>query len=604
MYGYIQIRTEQKRIENLDIIKTENLCFDYILRDDDGKIIEQSTALRNVNLSVPEGQFLAVLGHNGCGKSTLAKHFNAILTPTSGKVTVDGIDTADEDRLFDIRQTVGMVFQNPDNQLVATIVEEDVAFAPENLGVPPEEIRVRVDNALKQVDMYEFREHAPHQLSGGQKQRIAIAGIIAMQPRCIVMDEPTAMLDPKGRREVMKTIKRLNREHGITVILITHYMDEAAQADRVVVMDNGSVLMDDVPRDIFARADELRAVGLDVPQVTELCGMLRKKGINISKEIIFEDECAAAIEMLPLNRKTADMTKTVAVKLVGSGEEAARLENLTYKYSIGTPFEKTAVDNVDLTVNKSEFVGIIGHTGSGKSTLIQHLNGLVKPTSGLVFIDGKDIWGKDVNIRDIRFKVGIVFQYSEHQLFEETVAKDIAYGPKNMGLTGEELDARVKSAAESMGISHLLEKSPFELSGGQQRRVALAGVLAMDPEVLILDEPAAGLDPKGRDKILSLIKRYHEQSGKTVLLVSHSMEDIVKFATKVLVMNKGKVFCYDETDKVFERTDDLVKIGLDVPQITRLSHRLREKGIDIGNDIYTTDRAAQRLLTLIKGQDK
>lgn len=588
----------------MDIIKTENLCFDYILRDDDGKIIEQSTALRNVNLSVPEGQFLAVLGHNGCGKSTLAKHFNAILTPTSGKVTVDGIDTADEDRLFDIRQTVGMVFQNPDNQLVATIVEEDVAFAPENLGVPPEEIRVRVDNALKQVDMYEFREHAPHQLSGGQKQRIAIAGIIAMQPRCIVMDEPTAMLDPKGRREVMKTIKRLNREHGITVILITHYMDEAAQADRVVVMDNGSVLMDDVPRNIFARADELRAVGLDVPQVTELCGMLRKKGINISKEIIFEDECAAAIEMLPLNRKTADMTKTVAVKLVGSGEEAARLENLTYKYSIGTPFEKTAVDNVDLTVNKSEFVGIIGHTGSGKSTLIQHLNGLVKPTSGLVFIDGKDIWGKDVNIRDIRFKVGIVFQYSEHQLFEETVAKDIAYGPKNMGLTGGELDARVKSAAESMGISHLLEKSPFELSGGQQRRVALAGVLAMDPEVLILDEPAAGLDPKGRDKILSLIKRYHEQSGKTVLLVSHSMEDIVKFATKVLVMNKGKVFCYDETDKVFERTDDLVKIGLDVPQITRLSHRLREKGIDIGNDIYTTDRAAQRLLTLIKGQDK
>jgi len=588
----------------LDIIKTENLCFDYILRDDDGKIIEQSTALRNINLSVPEGQFLAVLGHNGCGKSTLAKHFNAILTPTSGKVTVDGIDTADEDRLFDIRQTVGMVFQNPDNQLVATIVEEDVAFAPENLGVPPEEIRVRVDDALKQVDMYEFREHAPHQLSGGQKQRIAIAGIIAMQPRCIVMDEPTAMLDPKGRREVMKTIKRLNREHGITVILITHYMDEAAQADRVVVMDNGSVLMDDVPRNIFARADELRAVGLDVPQVTELCGMLRKKGINISKEIIFEDECAAAIEMLPLNRKTADMTKTVAVKLVGSGEEAARLENLTYKYSIGTPFEKTAVDNVDLTVNKSEFVGIIGHTGSGKSTLIQHLNGLVKPTSGLVFIDGKDIWGKDVNIRDIRFKVGIVFQYSEHQLFEETVAKDIAYGPKNMGLTGEELDVRVKSAAESMGISHLLEKSPFELSGGQQRRVALAGVLAMDPEVLILDEPAAGLDPKGRDKILSLIKRYHEQSGKTVLLVSHSMEDIVKFATKVLVMNKGKVFCYDETDKVFERTDDLVKIGLDVPQITRLSHRLREKGIDIGNDIYTTDRAAQRLLTLIKGQDK
>lgn len=281
-----------------------------------------------------------------------------------------------------------------------------------------------------------------------------------------------------------------------------------------------------------------------------------------------------------------------------------KTRELTYVYGEGTPFRKIAVDNVSLEIEEGDFAGVIGHTGSGKSTLIQHFNGLVKPTSGLVFIDGKDIWGKDVNIRDIRFKVGIVFQYSEHQLFEETVAKDIAYGPKNMGLTGDELDARVNAAAESMGISHLLEKSPFELSGGQQRRVALAGVLAMDPEVLILDEPAAGLDPKGRDKILSLIKRYHEQSGKTVLLVSHSMEDIVKFATKVLVMNKGKVFCYDETDKVFERTDDLVKIGLDVPQITRLSHRLREKGIDIGNDIYTTDRAAQRLLSLIKGQDK
>lgn len=584
----------------MDIIKVENLCFDYVNSDENGKVIEKTTVLKNINLTIPEGQFLAVLGHNGCGKSTLAKHFNAILTPTSGKVVVNGIDTSDDDRLYDIRQSVGMVFQNPDNQLVATIVEEDVAFAPENLGVPPKEIRERVDNALKQVDMYEFREHAPHQLSGGQKQRVAIAGIIAMQPRCIVMDEPTAMLDPKGRREVMKTIKRLNREQGITVVLITHYMDEAAQADRVVVMDDGSVLMDDVPRKIFARADELRAVGLDVPQVTELCGILRKNGVDISKEIIFEDECADAIAALHLKKKRAEVSKKPSV----SKEEkplAVKLENLTYKYSVGTPFEKVAVDNVNLAVEQGEFVGIIGHTGSGKSTLIQHLNGLVKPFSGTVFVENNDIWSKNVNIRDIRFKVGIVFQYSEHQLFEETVAKDIAYGPKNMGLSDEDVQKRVRDAAQSMNIVHLLEKSPFELSGGQQRRVALAGVLAMDPDILILDEPAAGLDPKGRDKIFALIRQYHENSGKTILLVSHSMEDIVKFSSKVLVMNKGSLFCYDETDKVFERTDDLVKIGLDVPQVTRLSHKLLEKGIDIGNDVYTVDRAAERLLSLIKG---
>ena len=582
----------------MHIIQVENLCYEYITEDENGNVIERNSALKNVSLTVPEGQFLAVLGHNGCGKSTLAKHFNAILMPTSGRVIVDGIDTSDDDRLFDIRRTVGMVFQNPDNQLVATIVEEDVAFAPENLGIPPKEIRERVDNALKEVDMYEFREHAPHQLSGGQKQRVAIAGIIAMKPRCIVMDEPTAMLDPKGRREVMKTIKHLNKEQGITVILITHYMDEAAQADRVVVMDGGSIIMDDVPKKIFSRSEELKAVGLDVPQVTELCGMLIKGGVDISREIIFEEDCAEVISLLDLKKRTAEIKKKPSAAQTSS-EEAAKLEKLTHKYSVGTPFEKTAVDNVDLTISRGEFVGIIGHTGSGKSTLIQHLNGLIKPTDGIVYIDGRNIWGKDVNIRDIRFKVGIVFQYSEHQLFEETVAKDIAYGPRNMGLSEEEITERVRAAAESMGIVHLLEKSPFELSGGQQRRVALAGVLAMDPEVLILDEPAAGLDPKGRDKILGLISEYHRKSGKTILLVSHSMEDIVKYATKVLVMNKGRVFCYDETDKVFERTDELVSIGLDVPQITRLSHLLRERGIDIGNDIYTTQRAAERLLSIL-----
>ena len=583
----------------MNIIEVENVSFDYISRDEDGKEISRSPVLKDISLSVPEGQFLAILGHNGCGKSTLAKHFNAILTPTAGKVTVAGIDTSDEERLFDIRQTVGMVFQNPDNQLVATIVEEDVAFAPENMGVPQPEIRRRVDEALNQVDMYEYREHAPHQLSGGQKQRVAIAGVIAMQPKCIVMDEPTAMLDPKGRREVMNTIHALNKEKGITVVLITHYMDEAAQADRVVVMDGGKIIMDNVPKKIFSRVKELRAVGLDVPQVTELCDMLIEKGVDISPEIIHEQECAEA-----LFRLTGGRSAVIPPKPEEPVEDKRPVvltaDKVTYKYSVGTPFEKTAVDSVDLEIREGEFVGIIGHTGSGKSTLIQHFNGLVKPTSGHVLVDCADIWGRGVNIRDIRFKVGLVFQYSEHQLFEETVAKDIAYGPKNMGLTEEEIKQRVVSAAESMDIVKLLNKSPFELSGGQQRRVALAGVLAMDPEVLILDEPAAGLDPKGRDKILGQIKQYHEKYGKTILLVSHSMEDIVKYAGKVLVMNKSRLFCYDTVDRVFARTEELAKIGLDVPQVTRMSHILKSLGTDIGNDIYTTERAAERLLPLIR----
>lgn len=251
--------------------------------------------LKGVSLDIPRGGFTAILGHNGSGKSTIAKHMNAILLPCGGTVWVDGIDTRDEEKLFDIRSRVGMVFQNPDNQIVATIVEEDVAFALENMGVPPDEMRERVDDALRSVGMYEYREHSPHQLSGGQKQRVAIAGIIAMRPECIVLDEPTAMLDPKGRKEVLKTIRRLNAEFGITIILITHYMEEAALADRIVVMDNGEIIMDGVPREVFSNVELMKKVGLDVPQVTELMYLLGKSGLPSDTHIIDEDECAEAL---------------------------------------------------------------------------------------------------------------------------------------------------------------------------------------------------------------------------------------------------------------------------------------------------------------------
>ncbi len=267
--------------------KTEGLDFKY---DDEGGLV-----LQNLNVSFEEGEFTAVLGHNGCGKSTLAKHMNAILLPGGGKVYIDGIDTSDEDRIFDIRQRVGMVFQNPDNQIVAAIVEEDVAFALENLGVEPSEIRRRVDDALKAVDMYEYRNHSPHQLSGGQKQRVAIAGIIAMRPKCIVMDEPTAMLDPVGRKEVMETIKRLNEDYNITIILITHYMEEAAKCKRVIVMDKGKILLDDTPKEVFSQVELMKSIGLDVPQVTELVYELNKHGFALDSHIISEAECAQAL---------------------------------------------------------------------------------------------------------------------------------------------------------------------------------------------------------------------------------------------------------------------------------------------------------------------
>ena len=272
------------------IIKTEGLRFSYTTAEGVSPVV-----LDGVDLDIQEGTFVAVLGHNGSGKSTLAKHMNAILLPSGGKVYVDGMDTADETRLLDVRRTVGMVFQNPDNQIVANVVEEDVAFAPENLGVPPEEIRRRVDDALKAVGMYEFREHAPHLLSGGQKQRIAIAGVIAMQPRCIVLDEPTAMLDPIGRADVIRTIKQLNRERGVTVVLITHHMDEAEEADRVVVMDDGKVAMDGTPREVFTQVDALRSMGLTVPDTVDLLDRLRRDGVDVPLDALTVEECADAV---------------------------------------------------------------------------------------------------------------------------------------------------------------------------------------------------------------------------------------------------------------------------------------------------------------------
>lgn len=278
-----------------ELIQFQHVSFEYA-SDEEGK--PPVPVLHEVDLAIRQGAFVAVLGHNGSGKSTLAKHINAILQPTDGVVYVEGIDTSNDEMVFEIRQRVGMVFQNPDNQLVATVVEEDVAFGLENLGVKPDEIRTRVDEALKDVGMYEFREHAPHQLSGGQKQRIAIAGILAMKPKCIVLDEPTAMLDPQGRREVIKTIRRLNREHHTTVVYITHFMDEAVLADRVVVIDNGRVLMDNIPREVFRHVEELKAVGLDVPQVTELAYKLRKSGISVPDDILTVSDFVLAFQKI------------------------------------------------------------------------------------------------------------------------------------------------------------------------------------------------------------------------------------------------------------------------------------------------------------------
>lgn len=546
------------------MIKAENLTFRY------NEELE-TNILDNLNIEIHKGGFTAVLGHNGSGKSTLAKHFNAINLPLGGKVYIEKMDTSDEKLLYEIRRTVGMVFQNPDNQIVATIVEEDVAFAPENMGVAPAEIRKRVDDALEAVGMTKYKKRAPHMLSGGQKQRVAIAGILAMDPAYIVLDEPTAMLDPIGRREVMSTLKRLNKEKKVTVVIITHNMDEAVLADRVVVMDKGHIILDDVPEKIFADVEKIKSIGLDVPQVTEFAYELRKRGFDIKNDILSVEQGVEAIKPLvregTLNRPVRDK--------VERNQPIIEVKNISYEYSPNGPFSKVALNDVSLTVNKGDFIAIIGHTGSGKSTLLQMFNALVKPTSGDVFVNGKNIADKSVNLREIRTTVGLVFQYPEHQLFEETVRMDIAFSPKNMGLSNAEIDERVKLACEIAGVDEKwLEKSPFELSGGQKRRVAIAGVLAMQPKVLVLDEPTAGLDPMGKKKLLARIRRMHDEYGITIVLVSHDMEDVANCAERVIVLNDGEIFAEGTPLQVFAEYENLEKIGVTAPQITRLMDRL------------------------------
>ncbi|MDR1805826.1 MAG: energy-coupling factor transporter ATPase [Clostridium sp.] len=568
----------------MPIIQIQNAVYRYSSAD--GK--QLPPAVDGVSLCVEEGEFLAVLGANGCGKSTLAKLMNGILLPQSGQVLAAGFSTADDDALNDVRRNVGLVFQNPDNQIVSTIVEEDCAFGPENLGVPPHEIRSRVDWALRTVGLYEHRLREPHRLSGGQKQRLAIAGVLAMRPRVLVLDEPTAMLDPQGRREVMATLRQLRDEYGMTIIMVTHYMNEAAQATRVLVMEQGKIVLDGSPREIFSQRERLEQAGLSLPQSAELSLLLREK-IPDFPLCLSPEDCADALSGVPFDISE----KPGSAKPAGTTEPIMECRGLSHSYTQNSKEGVAAISGIDFELLKGECLGLIGHTGSGKSTLIQHLNALLQPTQGLVLLEGKDINESKKSRRAARFAVGLCFQYPENQLFAETVRDDIAFGPQNQGLTGKELEKRVELAAERVGLSSaLLAKSPFELSGGEKRRAALAGVMAMEPRILVLDEPAAGLDPKGKLQLRQTLSRYREETGCTVVLVSHAMEEIAALCDRVLVLCGGERVLLGGIDEVFARGGELEALGLELPEITRIFTLLKLQAA-----VYTPQAA----FSLLKG---
>lgn len=590
----------------MSMVKTDKLVFEYEKRDEEGNVIGKQRAIDEVDIQIEKGRFIAILGHNGSGKSTFAKHINALLVPGGGTMWVGGRDTKDEDELWNIRQSAGMVFQNPDNQIIATVVEEDVGFGPENLGVPTKEIWQRVDDALEKVGMTEYRYRSPNKLSGGQKQRVAIAGVVAMRPECIVLDEPTAMLDPNGRKEVIRTVRDLQKQEKVTVILITHYMEEVTDADYIYVMDKGKVVMEGKPEQIFSKVDLLKHYRLDVPQATAVADELIRKGFPVSAGTLTRE--ALCREVVSLARERGRIQDPLGkevyrdeVKSRPDGDPVLRLKNLNYIYNPGTAYEKHAMKGVDLDIWQGEFIGIIGHTGSGKSTLIQHLDGLIRATGGELFFQGENIYQEGYSMKTLRQQVGLVFQYPEHQLFEADVLSDVCFGPKNQGLSDEECRQRAKEALQMVGFPETLyNASPFDLSGGQKRRVAIAGVLAMRPKVLVLDEPTAGLDPKGRDDILDQIALLQKTTHMTVILVSHSMEDVARYVDRIIVMNRGEKIFDDTPKRVFQHYKRLEEVGLAAPEVTYLMHELRAQGIPVSTDITLVEEAADEIERVLK----
>lgn len=591
------------------MIRAEQVRFQYKKRDVDGNVIATEEILKGVDLTIKKGEFIALLGRNGSGKTTFSKQLNAILRPSEGTVTVDEMGTRDAEKLYDIRQHVGMVFQNPDNQMVAANVEEEVAFGPENLGMESDTIVARVKQALEQVRMWKRRKTAPNHLSGGQKQRIAIAGILAMHPDYIVLDEPTAMLDPKGRKEVMEALQRLNQEQEMTVILITHDMEEAALAGRVILLADGQVRFDGTPEDFFGEDALLAEMGMEAP----LSYRVRK----LIDSDVFEKKIGdARVEEATIDKreKVAEYDKTgreweASSELVDKkknkkaeaetdekNQALLSLQHVSYIYSPGTAYEKVALDDVNLSLGKGEIVGLAGHTGSGKSTMIQLLNGLLKPTSGTVTFEGKDIHAKGYSGNYLRSKVGMVFQYPEHQMICDTVWEDVAFGPSKQGLTGEACETRVEEALRFVDLPEkYYQASPLQLSGGQKRRVAIAGVLAMHPEYIILDEPAAGLDAAGKREIFDRIRRMSREQGIGVLLVSHSMEDLAEYADRIIVLDDGKKILDDRPAEVFAERETLEICGLDVPEAVKFADRLRAEGYAIPQTVIREEELLETL---------
>ncbi len=594
----------------MKLIDIKNLTFEYFRRDPDGNLEEMIEALQDVTIDIEQGEFIAIVGKNGSGKSTLAKHMNALLLPSEGEIVVDGLDTADEELRLSIRRNTGMVFQNPDNQIVGNLVEEDVAFGPENLGMPTPDIVSHVKEALETVEMDGAWGISPNQLSGGEKQRVAIAGVLAMEPKCIIFDEATSMLDPQGREQILFAARQLQKEKGITILFITHHMDEVMWADRIFLMNEGRVVATGTPKEIFSKKELVHECGLTLPVMYDYINFLLENNILDRadlNEVYGEEDLIALLCTKGKHVKNSEVSRQMMVDCdkkfekenVEKAKEGLLLNHVDYIYNVGLANETIAVQDVSLQINKGEFVAMIGATGSGKTTLMQMLNGLHLPTKGEVYFEGQNIMDKDFSMKMLRQKVGLVFQNPESQLFAETVEKDVCFGPMNMNISQVEAQKRAYEAIRLVGLPDTIyDLSPLQLSGGQKRRVAIAGVLAMKPDYLVLDEPTSGLDPCAAKQLLDLLKELQQMTGITVVMVSHNLEEVAEYADRIVVMQDGEKMLDGKTEDVLYQVGMLEQAGMILPLGVKILYSLRKNSFLQVNKVTRKKDVFEELMKL------
>ena len=548
------------------------------------------TALRSIDLHINPGENIALIGANGSGKTTLARCLNGLQQPQAGRVVVDGMDASDPTQSRSIRQLVGMVLQNPDDQLVGTTVADELAFGLENLALASDEIDCRVEETLTAFDLEAYRRYPPHKLSGGEKQRVAIAAVVAMRPRYLVLDESTALLAPSERLQVAELLQRLRTAYGIATILITQSPEEAARADRIIVLHAGRVHADAPPAALFADPSKLRALGLDLPFASALAAHLSLAEIHLELDAL-SDALAALSPQTSLPPWTPPSPPSPTPSKLAA-------EGLTHLYDEHLPTQRRGIRDIDLDIPTGSVLAIVGTNGAGKTTLAQHFNALLKPSRGRVLLDGCDIDSQPP--ARVRQRVGLAFQFPELQLFAESVAEDVAFGPRNLGFAPERVNCLVARALAmvDMPLEEFGLRQPLSLSGGERRRVALAGVLAMDPEVLVLDEPTAGLDPRTTASLCKLFVELSNQ-GRTLVLISHDMELVGHLATHVVVLCQGRIELQGPTRAVLAHPEFDAISGLAPPMSVQLARCLRQQGLPLAGDPLTLEETIAWLAPLV-----